>query len=237
MSWNREKKRIKGIRLLIFDLDGTLADTIGTIGEAVNEVMRAFSFDEKSDEEVRAAIGNGAKALIDRCIPGDSAVTREQREEMYRSYHEAYGRTYSHCQSCYEGIEKALADLKKRGYTLAVLSNKQDVYVKALTEQLLPKGTVAMAVGQTERPKKPDPTVPLDMARTLGFTAEETAFVGDSEVDIQTAKRAGMLPVGCSWGYREASLLRREGAAMILDAPAELLEAFREDWNERRRVK
>lgn len=226
MNWNHSKERIEGVRLLILDLDGTLADTIGSIREAVNETMKEFSFGAKSYGEVRAAIGNGAHALIDRCIPSDVELTAERRETMYRSYDEAYGRTFSHCHDCYEGMVEALSVLKERGYTLAVLSNKQDAYVKALTEQLLPKGMVSMAIGQTDRPRKPDPTVPLDMASSLGFTAEEAAFVGDSEVDIQTAKRAGMLPVGCLWGYRDEELLQKEGAAVILKHPTELTELF-----------
>ena len=220
------EERVQGIGLLILDLDGTLADTIESIREAVNLSLRKFALPERSYEEVRAAIGNGARMLMRRSVASDRILSEEEHEEIYQCYHHLYGETYSHCDTCYDGIVEALSALKERGYTLAVLSNKQDVYVKALVEQLLPAGTVKIAMGQTERPKKPDPTVPLEMAAALGFSAEETAFVGDSEVDIQTALRAGMMPVGCAWGYRDAHVLKQEGAAVVLDTPAELADLF-----------
>ena len=220
------EERVRGIRLLILDLDGTLADTIESIREAVNLALRKFALPERSYEEVRAAIGNGARMLMRHSVASDRILSEEEHEELFQCYHRLYGETYSHCNTCYEGVIDTLTALKQRGYTLAVLSNKQDVYVKALVEQLLPAGTVEIAMGQTERPKKPDPTVPLEIASALGFGAEETAFIGDSEVDIQTAIRAGMLPIGCGWGYRDVSLLKQEGAAVILDVPAELADLF-----------
>ena len=222
----RLEEYTKKIRLLILDLDGTLADTIGSIREAVNLALERYSFPKRSYEEVRAAIGNGARMLMRRSVPADRTLSEEEHEEIYQCYHHLYGETYSHCDTCYDGIVEALSALKERGYTLAVLSNKQDVYVKALVEQLLPTGMTELSMGQTERPKKPDPTVPLEMAAALGFSAEETAFVGDSEVDIQTALRAGMMPVGCAWGYRDAHVLKQEGAAVVLDTPAELADLF-----------
>ena len=214
------------VRLLILDLDGTIADTIESIREAVNLALQQFSLPERSYEDIRAAIGNGARMLMRRSASSDHALSEKEHEELYQCYHRLYGETYAHCDTCYDGMVEALEILKSRGYTLAVLSNKQDVYVRALVEQLLPSGLISIAMGQTERPKKPDPTVPLEIAAALGFSPEETAFVGDSEVDIQTAIRGGMLPVGCSWGYRDASLLKLEGAAVLLDSPTELAELF-----------
>lgn len=214
------------VRLLIFDLDGTLADTIESIREGVNLAMKKYGFPERSYEEVREAIGNGARNLIRRSIPADRAEDRELVDRVFADYHAFYGQTYSHCDRCYDGIVEALCELKKRGYTVAVLSNKQDEYVRALVKMLIPDGVVSVAMGQTELPRKPDPTVPLLIAQGLGFAPAETAFIGDSEVDVQTGLNAGMVTVGCSWGYRDRTLLVDGGAHAVLDAPCELLELF-----------
>lgn len=215
-----------GIRLLILDLDGTIADTIGSIRDGVNLAMRKYGFPERSYEEVRLAIGNGARELIRRSMPAEAAEDAALVDRVFADYHRFYGETYLNCRVCYEGMAESLAELKTRGYTLAVLSNKQDVYVKGLVASLLPEGMISYAEGQTERPRKPDPTVPLEIAAMLGFSPEETAFIGDSEVDIMTAKNAGMLAVGCAWGYRGGEALLDAGAEVLLEYPLELSRLF-----------
>ncbi len=212
------------IKLLILDLDGTLADTIESIREGVNLAMNKYGYPERNYGEVRRAIGNGARELIRLSLPEGSDAALVDR--VFRDYHAFYGETYTHCTECYEGIPESLLTLKERGYTLAVLSNKQDVYVKELVKILLPEGLVASAAGQTDLPKKPDPTVPLMIASSLGFAPSETAFIGDSEVDVLTGKNAGMLTVGCSWGYRDRDVLVESQADFVLDRPSELVEIF-----------
>ena len=216
------------IRLLILDLDGTLADTIGSICEGVNLAMQKYGFPERSYEEVRVAIGNGARELIRLSMPEAARADGALVDRVFADYNDFYGQTYAHCDCCYDGILESLNELKRRGYTLAVLSNKQDVYVKALVKSLLPEGLISLAAGQTDLPKKPDPTVPLMMASELGFLPSQTAFIGDSEVDVATAKNARMLAVGCSWGYRERAMLVQSGADCILDKPRELMDLFEE---------
>ncbi len=215
-----------GIRLLILDLDGTLADTIGSIRDGVNLTMRKYGYPERDYEQVRVAIGNGARELIRRSMPVDAAADAALVDRVFSDYNDFYGKTFLNCRECYEGIPEALMALKARGYTLAVLSNKQDVYVKALVRSLLPEGLISYAEGQTEKPKKPDPTVPLMIAETLGFSPEETAFVGDSEVDVMTALNAGMLAVGCAWGYRPDSVLAEAGTHYLLTEPSDLAALF-----------
>ena len=213
--------------LIIFDLDGTLADTIESIREGINLTMRRYGYPERSYEEVRNAIGNGARRLVQRLIPEELSCNESLVTEVYEAYNRAYGETYRHCDRCYDGMYESLMTLKERGYILAILSNKQDAYVKALDEILFPKGTFAIAEGQMAGvPVKPDPTAPLSIADRLGFSPEQTAFVGDSEVDVQTGSRGGMLAVGCSWGYRERELLKETGADVILDHPTELCRLF-----------
>ena len=212
------------IKLLILDLDGTLADTIESIREGVNLAMNKYGYPERSYNEIRRAIGNGARELIRLSLPENADA--ELVDRVFRDYHAAYGETYTHCTECYEGIPESLLTLKERGYTLAVLSNKQDVYVKELVKILLPEGLISSAAGQTDLPKKPDPTVPLMIASSLGFEPSETAFIGDSEVDVLTGKNAGMLTVGCSWGYRDREVLVGSSADFVLDRPSELVEIF-----------
>ena len=214
------------IKLLILDLDGTLADTIESIREGVNIAMNKYGYPERNYDEVRRAIGNGARELIRLSMPEPERSDAELVDRVFRDYHAAYGETYTHCTECYEGIPESLLTLKERGYTLAVLSNKQDVYVKELVKILLPEGLIASAAGQTDLPKKPDPTVPLMIASELGFAPSETAFIGDSEVDVLTGKNAGMLTVGCSWGYRDREVLVDSSADFVLDRPSELVEIF-----------
>lgn len=214
------------IRLLMFDLDGTLADTLESIREGVNLAMEKYGYPLRSLEEIRAAVGHGARALIRDSMPSSESADEAQVTRVLADYHVFYGETYGHCRTCYAGIEEAVKELKRRGYTLAVLSNKQDIYVKKLAESLFSDGLIAQAVGQTDLPKKPNPTVPLAMAESLGFSAEQTAFIGDSEVDVQTALNAGMSAVGCAWGYRGEELLCRAGAHWILESPDELTELF-----------
>ncbi|MBR2353782.1 MAG: HAD family hydrolase [Clostridia bacterium] len=220
------KERTPEIRLLIFDLDGTLADTIESIRDGVNLAMRKYGYPERSYEQVRDAIGNGARELIRRSMPEAAAADRALVDRVFADYHVFYGETYANCRTCYEGIPEALATLKDRGYTLAVLSNKQDVYVKALVKSFFPKGWISHAEGQTEKPKKPDPTVPLEIAERLGFSPAETAFIGDSEVDVATARNARMTAVACSWGYRDRSLLSECAPDYLLDSVSELIEIF-----------
>lgn len=215
----------KNIKLLMFDLDGTIADTIWSIREAVNMTLEHFERPERSYEEIREAIGNGASLLIRRSfLPDDSD---ELVKEGLKYYDNVYGETYMHIDGCYEGMSEALHNLKARGYTLAILSNKQDMYVKKISELLFPDGIISVSMGQTDLPKKPDPTVPLMIAKELGFCDSEVAFIGDSDVDIKTGINARMMTVGCSWGYRGRAVLEQAGADIVIDHASELEKIFK----------
>ena len=220
---------IKKVRLLIFDLDGTLADTIYTIRDGVNMVMEKYGFPKKSYDETRRIIGNGIRDLIYKAVPKEMTADAEFMEKAIADYSEFYKMTCTNCTECYDGMLDALITLKKRGYTIAVLSNKQDVFVKPMVEYLLPAGISSISMGQTEElPRKPDPTVPLMIAKELGFEPSQAAFIGDGETDVVTGLNSGMLAVGCSWGYRGAEILKEYGAEIIIDEPAELVELFGE---------
>lgn len=212
-------------KLLIFDLDGTIADTIYSIRDGVNLALELYGYPTRDYEQIRRAIGNGARELIRLSLPEECRGDEKTVDCVLADYDKLYALTYDRLDGCYDGMEESMRTLVERGYTLAILSNKQDTYVKKITELLFPDGIIAFAAGQVAGlPKKPDPTVPLDIARRFGMSAEECAFIGDSEVDVQTAKNAGMLSVACSWGYRPRASL--EGADAIIDAPTELCEIF-----------
>ena len=217
--------RTTPVKLLIFDLDGTLADTIWGIRDGVNLTMEKYGFPTHSYEGIRTRIGNGARDLIRRAMPDGAAEDKALWDRVYADYDRLYATTYTNC-TVYDNMAQTLVTLKKRGYFLAVLSNKQDHYVKTMARELFGEELFSFVAGQTDLPKKPDPTVPRMIAEGLGFRAEECAFVGDSEVDVKTACNAGMLSVACSWGYRERSLLIETGAQVVADAPVELLGLF-----------
>ena len=221
------KKDIAGIGLLIFDLDGTLADTIESIREGLNMTLQKYGFPERSYTDVKRDIGNGARNLVRLSMPEERRHNDDLVDRILADYDASYGSVYLHCDCCYEGITDALKVLKDRGYVMAVLSNKQDPYVKGLVDALVPKGIMSVIMGQTALPKKPDPTVPLMIAEQLGFEPKRVAFIGDSDVDIFTGKNAGMLAVGCSWGYRDLDALEKAGADIIINSPTELIDVFK----------
>lgn len=214
------------IKALIYDLDGTLADTLPSLCQAINMTMDHYGAPLRTCEDVRLAIGNGARMLVKRLLPDALANHEDKVTEALLYYNARYAETYT-AADCYDGIQDAVTALCHRGYTSAVLSNKPDKYTVALCRILFPENTFALTQGQQEGvPTKPDPTAPLSIAARLGVRPEECAFIGDSEVDIRTAKNAGMMSVGCAWGYRSADDLRAEGADAVIDTPDQLLTLF-----------
>lgn len=221
------RDRISKIKAVIFDLDGTLADTVGSICEAVNMTMRAFDFPEKNYDDVVAAIGNGARLLIERLLPQTVAHDVAFVDEVLAFYDECYKKTYLNCRKCYDGIPELISFLKAHDLRLGVLSNKQDFQTKGLVDSLFPSHPFDFVQGQTDLPKKPDPTVPLMAAKALGAKACECLCIGDSDVDVLTAKNAGMLSLTVSWGYRTEEQLRDAGAEVIAKDTADILSLFR----------
>ena len=211
-------------KLLIFDLDGTIADTIYSIRDGVNMAMDKYGFPRRDYEQIRRSIGNGARELIRLSVPEDMRGDPHLVDSVFKDYDEFYRVTYANIDGCYPHMSESIHSLKDRGYVIAVLSNKQDAYVKKIIDILFPDGTVSFAAGQTELPRKPDPTVPLMIARRFGCEAEECVFIGDSDVDVKTAKNAGMMSVACSWGYRPKEDLA--DADVIIDSAEELALLF-----------
>lgn len=214
------------ISTIIFDLDGTIADTIDALKSGMNLTMRTLGYPEKTREEIRQAINYGARHFVKMCMPEEHQNDDRKVDEAFAVYEKSYAKTFRETDRPYDGMTEALTELHARGYTIAVFSNKQDSFVLELVKQLVPEGICTLARGQRPgTPAKPDRGVSLALCKELETTPENCALVGDSHIDMQTAKNAGFLAVGVSWGYRP-EVLREEGARYIVDHPSQLLDIF-----------
>lgn len=218
----------KKVKLIIFDLDGTLADTIDAIREAVNDTLCRFGFPNVEREDVLAGINHGPRWLCRAMLPERFRADEEMVDRVLEYYHGAYAKTFDHTKETYDGIKETIAELKSRGYLLAVLSNKQDAYVRHLCASLFPENTFSAVSGSLPDLTKPDAALTLHLMKQAApdLTPDECAFVGDSDVDIRTAENAKMLSVGVAWGYRGRDFLAQNRADIIIDRPAELLDIF-----------
>ena len=213
-------------RLLIFDLDGTVADTLPSIAEAVNMCARHFGYPEKSNDEVRLAVGNGVGVLLQKTMPAKAMEDATQCKKIKEYFAVCYEKTQSKVDCAYSGMAEAMRKLYSKGFILAILSNKPDKLVKMIVNNIFPDGIISESMGQTELPKKPDPTVPLLIAENFGVSPDDTYFIGDSEVDVITGKNAGMVSVAVSWGFRERRVLEEAMPDFIFDTREELLRFF-----------
>ena len=215
--------RFENKKAVIFDLDGTLADTIEAIAEAINMMLEYFGYPTRTIDQVRAAVGNGARMIVRRSIPAELYDNEEKVTEALKKYDEMYALTYFHSDKMYDGMREALIELYKSGKKIAVFSNKQDHYVKGLSDIYFSDGTISMALGQTDLPVKPDIAGLKLIMDKLSVTAEDCVFVGDSGVDLATARNANMDCICVSWGFVGREGLEAKGAECIIDHPSELL--------------
>lgn len=205
----------------IFDLDGTLLNTLPDLVRLTNKVLENHGWPTRTTGEILSFVGAGGYALLRCAVPEGTAD--EQLDEAFESWRMLYP-TYGHAfTKPYDGMPEALDRLKANGAKLGVLSNKFDAAVIEVINRHFP-GVFDIARGECEEiPRKPDPRGLQYMMKQLGVTPEEVAYVGDSGGDMQAAVAAGALPVGVSWGYRSVEELKEAGALRVVDAPAELL--------------
>lgn len=211
---------VKKYDAILFDLDGTLLDSLEDMKDSVNHVMREFGFPEHTTEEIRTFVGNGIRRLIERSVPEDTDPrTCEAALKVYRSYYN------DHCMiktKPYDGVPELLAALKKEGFAMAIVSNKNEEAVEEMREHYF-GDLVPLAFGQSDAvPKKPDPSMVYAAADRLGIPKERCIYVGDSEVDIETAKNAGIDCITCLWGFREKEFLLAEGARVLAEAAEDI---------------
>ena len=209
-------------QLAIFDLDGTLLDTLEDLADSANYIMRSFGHPERTISEIRSFVGNGIRKLIERSAPKDTPV--EEVDRMLEQFKVYYGEHCADKTKPYDGIIELLQKLQKQGIKLAVVSNKADYAVKALCEQYF-CGYFDEAVGEREGiARKPAPDTVYEVLKNLQIDKSQAVYIGDSEVDVQTAKNAEMDCIAVNWGFRDVDVLKAAGAEVIVSDPAGLLE-------------
>ena len=214
------------IRALIFDMDGTILNTIDDIHASVNYALGVYQLPLKTVLDVKKAVGNGAKNLIAGVI--EEGYENPLFDEVYQTYQDYYDAHRMVKTAPYPDILTLLRQLKYDGYKLAVVSNKHDYLVKSLNDSLF-EGLFEVAIGETkERPLKPAPDVIFDVIDMLKIQLNEALFIGDSDVDIITANNANMKSVSVTWRFRDKVELLQEGATCIIDQPMALLDVIKE---------
>jgi phosphoglycolate phosphatase len=212
--------KFKGI---IFDLDGTLVDTLGDIAASMNRALKRSGFPEIPVEAYRDKVGWGIRRLAFLCLPEDSksdelaAGIAAEASGYYAEAPLVYTRPYP-------GIPELVAELRRRKIKTAVLTNKPDPTAQLVINGLFPQGSFDIIQGEIEgKPRKPDPACAWDIIVNLGLTPRDTIFAGDSEIDLETAENAECHALGVSWGYRPREVLIKAGARRVIDKPAEML--------------
>ncbi len=215
------------IKCCIFDLDGTILDTIGSITHFVNKTFGEYGIDSVSVEECKYFAGNGARTLIKRALASKGVTDEALTEKILADYVLAYDKDPLYLTTVFEGIGELLSSLKARGVKLAVLSNKPDSTVKSIVKDFFGDVFDVVLGGREGVPLKPNPVAAIDMLNMLGFTPEETAWVGDTSTDIETAKNLkAALSVGVTWGFRKRDELEAAGADIIASSADEILRGI-----------
>ena len=207
---------------VIFDLDGTLLNTLGDLRAATNHALEVRGLPPRSMEEIRQFIGNGIRLLICRAMPeGTPEAEIDAALDDFKAYYAAHihDRTVP-----YDGIPQLLTALRKRGIQVAVLSNKIDSASQQLIEYFFPGKTDVVFGEHVGVPRKPDPTSCRMVMQQLGVQPEQVLYVGDSGTDMQTAKNAGLYAVGVTWGFRSKEVLLEYGADILVHRPEQILQ-------------
>jgi len=210
-------------KAVLFDLDGTLLDTLDDLADSMNASMRRFGFPPKPAETYRYLVGDGLVNLVSRALPVDHR-DESTVDEVIRAQWDEYSRNWANKTRPYEGIPELLDALQARGIILCIFSNKPDDFTRMIVQRFLPNWKFAVIRGQREdTPIKPDPAGANEIALQIGVDNAEFLYVGDSNTDMRTAKAAGMFAVGVLWGFRPKEELISAGAKALIARPADLL--------------
>lgn len=207
---------------MIFDMDGTVLNTLDDLTTSVNYVMDKFGFPNRTVEEYRRAFGNGIRRAIELNVPeGTSKETIDEMLPVFKQYYD------KHCLDKtrpYDGILELMKELKKRGYKMAIVSNKIDSAVKELNKKFFSEA-IDVAIGESPGiNRKPAPDSVIEALKELGSTKEEAIYIGDSEVDFQTAVNSGLPCILVLWGFRDKDYLEEIGADVFATTPADVLD-------------
>lgn len=211
---------MKHYQLIVFDLDGTILDTLEDLMISLNVALQKNKLPERSLEEVRRFVGNGIGMLIRRAVPSDADEdTLRQVHADFTAHYKVHSADHTRP---YEGIPSLMRQLHEAGRKIAVVSNKADYAVQDLCRHYFP-GLIHIAVGEKEGVRrKPEPDSVNEVIRLSGIPKESVVYIGDSEVDIQTAKNAGIDAIIVEWGFRDREYLIEQGASTLVKTPAEL---------------
>lgn len=208
----------------IFDLDGTLTDTLESLTHSVNLTLKEMELPGITSEQCRSFVGDGARCLMERALRASGDGELERLEEGVEIYGRIFHDNCTYHVTPYEGIREMLGELKDRGVRLAVVSNKPHGQTVDVVQQIFGDGIFDYVQGQSaEFPKKPDPAAVLYLMEKMGLAREACTYVGDSEVDVETARAAGVAGVAVTWGFRSEESLKEAGAEVLIHRPAELL--------------
>jgi phosphoglycolate phosphatase len=212
------------IHAVIFDLDGTLADSIADIGTAMNAVLASLKLEPHALDRYKGFVGEGAEVLVTRAVLARVPELPRPVPELCEAYRAEYARLEHQGSTLYPGVEAMLEGLVARRIPMAVLSNKRDDFTRHLVQQALGRFPFVDVRGEREGvPRKPDPTAAFELALALNVIPANIGFVGDTAVDMKTARNAGMTSIGALWGFRGRAELEANGAQFLLTHPVDLL--------------
>ena len=208
------------IDTIIFDLDGTLLNTLEDLMDSVNYALERQGFPLRNIEEIRSFVGNGIRLLVERAVPQE-VVGTDTFEVCFKDFNDYYKVHMEDKTAPYDGINEMLKNIKKAGFKTAIVTNKVDYAAQELCNRLFPE--IDLVVGSVDdRPNKPAPDGAFYAIDTLGSKAENTIFVGDADTDILTAKNAGLPSIGVLWGFRDREIIEAEGAEYIVETVNDL---------------
>lgn len=218
------------IDTVLFDLDGTLLDTLDDLADAANRVLVAAGLPVHDRNAYKRFVGDGSRTLITRALPPEQRRA-DMIEICLARFKTDYGRHWAIATRPYHGVARLLADLARDGLSCGVVTNKPHPFAEICVNHFFPQAPFGIVLGQQEAiPLKPHPQLALMAAEALQTAPSQCLFIGDSDVDMETARAAGMLPVGAGWGFRSAEELLHAGAAAVVQHPREVLA-----WVERER--
>ena len=213
------------IKACLFDLDGTLLDTLTTIAYYSNMALSAHGIEPVEVDRYKLFVGNGAKKLVERMLKYRNAYSEESFHIIYKYYMESYDANPTYLTEPYDGICDMLDSVKQRGISAGVISNKPDFATKAVCAAKFTPGTFGEVRGQVEGiAVKPDTEGAVCVLNSLGVSSDETIYVGDTDVDMQTGKNLGAYTVGVLWGFRDEEELTDAGADAVISHPMELVD-------------
>jgi len=211
-------------RAVIFDLDGTLLDTLEDLADSLNRVLRDKGFPTHPTEAFRYFVGSGAAMLVSRALPPEKR-NDELTEDCLEAFRREYNRNWNMKTKPYNGVSELLDALTAKHIKMAVLTNKPQPFAELCIHEFFSGWEFEVILGQRDGvPMKPDPAGPREIVRCLDIPSHEFLYLGDSDVDMKTATKADMFPVGAMWGFRSEKELRESGAVEVIGRPAELLE-------------